>query len=189
MRRLGVRRPGLVVDQLPPRDHPEDGEYRPFDGIEVTEQIAAQGPVHLPPAGQEAPRDDGDQQKVQHEGPAGQPPVVHGPSLTTSGPALYQAALTAARSLVRESLASPKRRMVLGPKRSALSTPEKPGRMLRFRNTTLAALSTSRMGMPYMGLSGLSRAAGLTTSLAPTARAPSVLANSSLSWSISFRSS
>lgn len=61
---------------------------------------------------------------------------------------LYQLALTAARSLVRESFASPNSRMVLGSYSNALSIPEKPGLMLRFRNTTLAALSTLSMGIP-----------------------------------------
>ena len=68
-------------DQLPPGDHPEDGEYGPFDGIEITEEIAAEGPVDLPPPGHEATGDHGHQQEVQNEGPAAHPAFAHVASL------------------------------------------------------------------------------------------------------------
>src|SRR5258708_2504506 len=45
--------------------------------------------------------------------------------------------------------------------------PAKPAAMLRLMTITVRALSTSRMGMPKMGLEASVRAAGLVTSLAP----------------------
>ena len=57
-------------------------------------------------------------------------------------------ALTAATTFVKESLASPKRSVVFGSKRSSLSIPAKPGRMERFMKTMLWASSTARIGMP-----------------------------------------
>ena len=66
----------------------------------------------------------------------------------TSYRCLAQSALTAATTLVRESLASPKSSVVLGSKSSSFSMPANPGRIERFRKTTCAAWSTSRIGMP-----------------------------------------
>lgn len=57
-------------------------------------------------------------------------------------------ALTAETTFVRESLASPKRRVVFGSKRSSFSMPANPGRMERLRKTTCWASATSRIGMP-----------------------------------------
>src|SRR5580704_7303028 len=54
-------------------------------------------------------------------------------SLVRMVPARPQAALTAATSLVSESLASPNSMVVLGSKSSSLSMPANPGRIERFR--------------------------------------------------------
>jgi len=165
-----------VVDQLPPRNTTEDGEDRPLDRVEVAEQVPAQRPVDLPPTGQEAGRDDRNEKEVQHEGPPGQPSLAHTTILVvplweergwvedvppvlaagagptgTGGPARGedgQLDLTAVNSLVSDSLASPKSRVVFGSYSRALSTPEKPGRILRFKKMTLAALSTFKIGIP-----------------------------------------
>ena len=51
-------------------------------------------------------------------------------------------------SFVMLSLASPKSIMHFGLKYRSLSTPAKPGRMLRFRTTIAFARSTSRIGIP-----------------------------------------
>lgn len=59
-----------------------------------------------------------------------------------------QAFLTAATSLLRESLASPKSITVLGSYRSSLSMPAKPGRIERFMKTICLDSSTSSTGMP-----------------------------------------
>ena len=57
-------------------------------------------------------------------------------------------ALTAAISLTIESFASPNSIVVFGSRKSSLSMPAKPGAIERFITTTLAALSTSRIGIP-----------------------------------------
>src|SRR6266853_1197550 len=63
---------------------------------------------------------------------------------------------------------------VTGLKKSGFSNPEKPLPLPRLSTTTDLALSTSIMGMPAIRLLGLSRASGLTTSLAPMTTATSV---------------
>ena len=59
-----------------------------------------------------------------------------------------QRALTAVRSLLRVSLASPNSSVVFGSKSSSFSMPAKPGRIERFMNTTCLASSAFRIGMP-----------------------------------------
>ncbi len=56
--------------------------------------------------------------------------------------------LTALSTLVKDCLASPKSRDVLGSYSNSFSMPAKPGRMERFRKMTCWASPTSRMGMP-----------------------------------------
>ena len=60
-------------------------------------------------------------------------------------PAVYPSASVSASTL---SLASPKSMTVLSATNRGLSTPAKPGRMLRLSTTTVVALSASRMGIP-----------------------------------------
>ena len=55
---------------------------------------------------------------------------------------------TAPISLTTESFALPNSIVVRGSRKSSLSMPAKPGAIERFITTTLAALSTSRMGIP-----------------------------------------
>src|ERR1017187_4434942 len=67
--------------------------------------------------------------------------------------------------------------------------PAKPGFMERLITMTVRALSTSRIGMPYMGLDLSVRAAGLVTSFAPMTSATSHCPNSPLMSSIANRPS
>src|SRR5581483_851330 len=99
---------------------------------------------------------------------------------------LIYACCTACANVVNEALASPYSMPVFGLKNKGFSKPEKPFPLPRFSTTTEWALSTSRMGMPAIGLCGLSRASGLTTSLAPITIATSVVGNSGLICSSSY---
>ena len=67
--------------------------------------------------------------------------------------------------------------------------PAKPGESERLMTMTLRAFHTSSTGMPAIGLPGVSLAAGLTTSLAPTTMATSVFLSSALDGSSSISSS
>ena len=93
--------------------------------------------------------------------------------------------LTSAASSPTTVLASPNTICVFSLKKSSFSMPAKPARMLRLTTKIEAALSTSRIGMPKMGLPVSWRAAGLTTSFAPSTRTTSVWGKSPLISSMS----
>src|SRR5262252_8912999 len=87
---------------------------------------------------------------------------------------------TACASFDNEDFASPYNIPVFDLKKSGFSSPENPLPLPRLSTTTLCARSTSMMGIPAIGLFGLSRASGLTTSLAPITTATSVACISGL---------
>ena len=74
---------------------------------------------------------------------------------------------------------------VLSAANSGFGIPANPGDRLRLTTTTVRDLSTSRIGMPAIGLDGSVRATGLTMSLAPMMSDTSVCANDGLMSSIS----
>src|SRR3974390_2618717 len=74
----------------------------------------------------------------------GPPPMWSFPE----SPSEFHASLTAATSLVRVSLASPNRRVVLSSKRSSLSIPAKPGGIALLRKTMFCAWSALMIGIP-----------------------------------------
>ena len=75
--------------------------------------------------------------------------------------------------------------MVRGKKNSSFSIPANPDRRLRLMTITERALSTSRIGMPKIGLCRSWRAAGFTVSFAPITRTTSARSNSGLISSMS----